>query len=61
MRKDMRKTCHGRRDDSTNYKGTWFAGNFQALLQFRANGSDTILSEHLETAASNATYRLKTI
>ena len=51
----------GRRDDSSNCKGMWFAGNFQALLQFRANGGDTILSEHLETAAGNATYRSKTI
>ena len=32
----------GRRDDSNNYARIWFAGNFQALLAYRAEGGDTL-------------------
>ena len=31
-------------------------GNFHALLKFRVDAGDTILGEHLSTAARNATY-----
>ena len=38
------------RDTSENH------GNFWALLKFRVDAGDTILKEHLETAAKNALY-----
>ena len=31
-------------------------GNFLALLKFRVDAGDTVLGEHLVTAARNATY-----
>ena len=36
-------------------------GNFEALLQFRVDSGDTILTEHLSMAAKNAQYRSPTI
>ena len=36
-------------------------GNFWALLKFRMEAGDFILSEHLDTAAQNATYTSPTI
>ena len=42
-------------EDSTN------AGNFRAFLQYRVNGGDTVLEEHLKSAPKNATYKSKTI
>ena len=51
----------GRRDDSSNYAGIWFAGNFQALLAYRAEGGDALLKEHIKSSSGNATYRSKTI
>ena len=35
--------------------------NFLALLQFHIQAGDTVLSEHLQTAASNALYTSKMI
>ena len=40
------------RDDS----GSDNHGNFLALLNFRIEAGDTVLGEHLSTAARNATY-----
>ena len=31
-------------------------GNFRALLDFRVDAGDTLLDQHLTTAARNATY-----
>lgn len=31
-------------------------GNFRALLRYRANGGDTVLVDHIQTAANNALY-----
>lgn len=47
----------GHRDDSkyTNDRSI-NSGNFKALLQYRANGGDTDLAEHLLNAHKNATY-----
>ncbi len=36
-------------------------GNFLALLKFRIDAGDSVLDEHLSTAARNATYTSKTI
>lgn len=36
-------------------------GNFVALLNFRIEAGDTVLQEHLSTAAQNATYTSNTI
>ena len=36
-------------------------GNFLALLQFRVQSGDKVLSDHLKSAGSNATYTSKTI
>jgi hypothetical protein len=36
-------------------------GNFVALLNFRIEAGDTVLQEHLSTAARNATYTSNTI
>ena len=35
-------------------------GNFRALLKFRVDSGDDVLRQHLESAASNATYISKT-
>ena len=35
--------------------------NFLALLQFRVSSGDHILTEHLENAAGNTLYTIKTI
>ena len=53
----------GRRDDHTCMDADPLANhrNFLALLQFRIQAGDTVLSEHLQTAASNAVYTSKTI
>ncbi len=53
----------GHRDDHTCVDTDPLAnhGNFLALLQFRIQAGDTVLSEHLQTAASNALYTSKTI
>ncbi len=36
-------------------------GNFRAILQYAVKRGDTVLGEHLRTAASNATYTISTI
>ena len=36
-------------------------GNFLALLNFRIEAGDTVLGEHLSTAARNATYISNTV
>ena len=36
-------------------------GNFVALLNFRVEAGDTVLGEHLSSAAQNATYVSNTI
>ena len=36
-------------------------GNFQALLNFRIEAGDTVLNDHMCTAARNATYTSNTI
>ena len=52
----------GHRDDSRHIEeATSNAGNFQALLDYRIDGGDTLLAKHFQTAPRNATYRSKTI
>lgn len=53
----------GHRDDHTCVDSDPLAnhGNFMALLQFRIQAGDTVLSEHLQTAGGNAVYTSKTI
>ena len=52
----------GHRDNATDVeKDTYTSenpshGNFRALLQFRVQAGDTILADHIATAAHNATY-----
>ena len=50
----------GHRDDSQHYTST-NAGKFQALLNYRVSGGDTILGEHFKKANKNATYHSKTV
>lgn len=50
----------GHRDDSKHYSSS-NPGNFQAFLNYRITGGDTILGEHFQNAKKNATYRSKTI
>jgi hypothetical protein len=50
----------GHRDDSQHYSST-NPGNFQAFLNYRVSGGDTVLAEHFQKAKKNATYRSKTI
>ena len=49
----------GHRDDSRHIEdGTSNVGNFQALLDFRVDGGDMILSERFKTAPkSRLTYQ----
>ena len=56
-------SLRGHRDDHTCVDADPLAnhGNFLALLQFHIQAGDKILSEHLQTAASNAVYTSKTI
>ena len=53
----------GHRDDSPAVEENPCAnhGNFLALLQFRIHAGDSILEDHLKSAASNAIYTSKTI
>ncbi len=55
----------GHRDDATSIEkdvsDSENHGNFRALLNFRIDAGDTVLAEHLRTAARNATYTSKTI
>ena len=53
----------GHRDDHTCMDSDPLAnhGNFMALLQFRIQAGDMVLSEHLQTAGGNAVYTSKTI
>lgn len=37
------------------------SGNFRALIQYRADGGDAVLKQHLEMAPGNAKYLSKTI
>ena len=50
----------GHRDSDTDLEGVQAAstnhGNFCALLNFRISAGDTILRDHLQSAAWNATY-----
>ena len=52
----------GHRDNATDIeKDTYTSenpshGNFIAILQFRVQAGDTILADHIATAARNATY-----
>ena len=54
----------GHRDDSSVIQDEVFEsdhGNFLALLQFRVQAGDSVLEQHLQTAAGNALYTSKTI
>ena len=55
----------GHRDSLTDVErdilGSDNHGNFLALLNFRIEAGDTVLGEHLSTAARNATYTSNTI
>ena len=53
----------GHRDDrsSVEENPTSNHGNFLALLQFRVQAGDKVLSDHLQSAPANATYTSKTI
>ena len=53
----------GNRDDHTCVDSDPLAnhGNFMALLQFRIQAGDTVLSEHLQSAGGNAVYTSKII
>ena len=53
----------GHCDDHTSVDSDPLAnhGNFMALLQFRIEAGDTVLSEHLLTPEGNALYTSKTI
>ena len=55
-------SLRGHRDDHTSVNADPLAnhGNFLALLQFRIQAGDTVLSQHLQTAACNAVYTSKT-
>ena len=56
-------SLRGHQDDHTCVDADPLAnhGNFLALLQFRIQAGDKVLSEYLQTAASNAVYTSKTI
>ena len=51
---------HGHRDSGTDMEGVQATGtnygNFFALLNFRISAGDTILRDHLQSAARNAAY-----
>ena len=53
-------SLHGHQDSGTDVEGEQAAGknhgNFWALLKFRISAGDTTLSDHLNSAARNATY-----
>ena len=49
----------GHSDDS-KYFNSPNCGNFQALLNFRVSSGDSILKNHFDSTAKNATYRSKT-
>ena len=49
------------RDDANDLQSDGNHGNFQALLKFRCESSDTVLADHLKNCAKNASYRSKTI
>ena len=53
-------SLHGHQDSSSDIEGEQAAGNnhgnFWALLNFRISAGGTILSDHLNSAAKNATY-----
>ena len=51
-----RDSCSDAEADSTSSHG-----NFRAILQYAVKRGDTVLGEHLRTAASNATYTSSTI
>ena len=53
----------GHRDDRSSLEEypTSNHGNFLALLQFRIQAGDKVLSDHLQSAPANATYISKTI
>ena len=50
----------GHRDDTQHYLCSNL-GNFQAFLNYRANGGDKEIQQHFATPKKNATYRSKTI
>ncbi|XP_074658629.1 52 kDa repressor of the inhibitor of the protein kinase-like [Tubulanus polymorphus] len=52
----------GHRDDSRHISDPDInSGNFQALIDFRMDAGDSVLSDYLATGPKNATYRSKTI
>ena len=53
----------GHRDDRSSLEEnpTSNHGNFLALLQFRIQAGDKVLSDHLQSAPANATYASKTV
>ena len=56
---------HGRRNSALDIErhvaGMENHGNFVALLNFQIEAGDTVLQQHLSTAARNATYTSNTI
>ena len=51
----------GHRDDGKHLDdGDNNPGNFLVLLQFRCGAGDSVLAEHFNNCARNATYRSKT-
>ena len=52
---------HGHKDDSKYYDSTSNVGNFQGLLNFRAECGDVILEEHFQTCPKNVAYLSKTV
>ena len=54
-------SLRGHRDDASYLDTHYNCGNFQALLDFRANSGDNILKDHFKHMKKNATYRSKTI
>ncbi len=52
-------SLRGHRDHSTSTSVN--KGNFLALLEFRAEAGDSVLSKHFESASSRCTYTSKTI
>ena len=57
-----KKYCaYGKKDDvKYDQESEINTGNFKAHLQYRVNGGDTYLGDHLQNARRNATYISKT-
>ena len=51
----------GYRDDARYFDTDYNCGDFQSLLQFKADSGVTVLKEHFKNMKQNANYRSKTI